>query len=197
MIFIFLILIAIAFIIGSVPFGLLIARLKGVDLRKTGSGNIGATNVLRAVGKVPALLTLAGDILKGTIAVALGGYFLDNLLMKGIVGLAAIAGHNFSLFLGFKGGKGVATSIGVLILFAPKAALITLALWLGVALMTRYSSLGAIVSFGLLPLNIYLFDYTKEKLIISVIIASLLLFRHSANIKRLLNGSESRIGERA
>lgn len=197
MIFIFLILTVIAFIIGSVPFGLLIARLKGVDLRKTGSGNIGATNVLRAVGKVPALLTLAGDILKGTIAVALGGYFLDNLLMKGIVGLAAIAGHNFSLFLGFKGGKGVATSIGVLILFAPKAALITLALWLGVALMTRYSSLGAIVSFGLLPLNIYLFDYTKEKLIISVIIASLLLFRHSANIKRLLNGSESRIGERA
>lgn len=196
MIFIFLILTVIAFIIGSVPFGLLIARLKGVDLRKTGSGNIGATNVLRAVGKVPALLTLAGDILKGTIAVALGGYFLDNLLMKGIVGLAAIAGHNFSLFLGFKGGKGVATSIGVLILFAPKAALITLALWLGVALMTRYSSLGAIVSFGLLPLNIYLFDYTKEKLIISVIIASLLLFRHSANIKRLLNGSESRIGER-
>lgn len=194
---IFLILTVIAFIIGSVPSGLLIARLKGVDLRKTGSGNIGATNVLRAVGKVPALLTLAGDILKGTLAVALGGYFLDNLLMKGIVGLAAIAGHNFSLFLGFKGGKGVATSIGVLILFAPKAALITLALWLGVALMTRYSSLGAIVSFGLLPLNIYLFDYTKEKLIISVIIASLLLFRHSANIKRLLNGSESRIGERA
>lgn len=194
---IFLILTVIAFIIGSVPSGLLIARLKGVDLRKTGSGNIGATNVLRAVGKAPALLTLAGDILKGTLAVALGGYFLDNLLMKGIVGLAAIAGHNFSLFLGFKGGKGVATSIGVLILFAPKAALITLALWLGVALMTRYSSLGAIVSFGLLPLNIYLFDYTKEKLIISVIIASLLLFRHSANIKRLLNGSESRIGERA
>lgn len=193
---IFLILIVIAFIIGSVPFGLLIARLKGVDLRKTGSGNIGATNVLRAVGKVPALLTLAGDILKGTIAVALGGYFLDNLLMKGIVGLAAIAGHNFSLFLGFKGGKGVATSIGVLIFFAPKAALITLALWLGVALMTRYSSLGAIVSFGLLPLNIYLFDYTKEKLLISVIIASLLLFRHSENIKRLLNGSESRIGKR-
>ncbi len=196
MIFIFLILIVIAFIIGSVPFGLLIARLKGVDLRKTGSGNIGATNVLRAVGKVPALLTLAGDILKGTIAVALGGYFLDNLLMEGIVGLAAIAGHNFSLFLGFKGGKGVATSIGVLILFAPKAALITLILWLGVALMTRYSSLGAIVSFGLLPLNIYLFDYTKEKLIISVIIAALLLIRHSANIKRLLNGSEPRIGER-
>lgn len=197
MMLIFLILTVIAFIIGSVPSGLLIARLKGVDLRKTGSGNIGATNVLRAVGKAPALLTLAGDILKGTLAVALGGYFLDNLLMKGIVGLAAIAGHNFSLFLGFKGGKGVATSIGVLILFAPKAALITLALWLGVALMTRYSSLGAIVSFGLLPLNIYLFDYTKEKLIISVIIASLLLFRHSANIKRLLNGSESRIGERA
>lgn len=197
MILIFFILIVIAFVIGSVPFGLLIARLKGVDLRKTGSGNIGATNVLRAVGMVPALLTLAGDILKGTIAVALGGYFLDNLLMRGIVGLAAIAGHNFSLFLGFKGGKGVATSIGVLILFAPKAALITLALWLGVALMTRYSSLGAIVSFGLLPLNIYLFDYTKEKLIISVIIASLLLFRHSENIKRLLNGSESRIGKRA
>ncbi|MEK6673789.1 MAG: glycerol-3-phosphate 1-O-acyltransferase PlsY [Nitrospirota bacterium] len=191
-----LFLIVIGFVIGSVPFGLLIARIKGIDLRKTGSGNIGATNVLRAVGKVPALLTLIGDILKGTIAVALGGYFLDSRLMEGIVGLAAIAGHNFPLFLGFKGGKGVATSIGVLILFAPKAALITLALWLGVALITRYSSLGAIVSFGLLPLNVYLFDYTKEKLIISVIIASLLLIRHSVNIKRLLNGSESRIGER-
>lgn len=187
-----------SFIIGSIPFGIIVAKAKGVDLRKAGSGNIGATNVLRSLGKGPALFTLLGDILKGTLTVALGKYFGLDVFNLGIVSLGAILGHNYSIFLGFRGGKGVATSIGVLILYSPFVAIITIIIWLLTALLSRYSSLGAIVSFCLLPLNIYLFDMQyKEKIIIAFIITILLLFRHKDNIGRLLKGTERKIGERA
>ncbi len=193
-----LILFIASFFIGSVPFGIIIAKAKGVDLRKAGSGNIGATNVLRSLGKGPALFTLLGDILKGTLAVALGRYSGLDIFNTGLVSLGAILGHNFSIFLGFKGGKGVATSIGVLILYSPLIALITVIIWLVTAIMSRYSSLGAIISFCLLPLNIYLFDIQyKEKILIAFIITILLLLRHRDNIYRLLRGTERKIGERA
>ncbi len=187
----------ISFVIGSIPFGVVIARLRGVDLKKAGSGNIGATNVLRTMGKGPAFLTLAGDVLKGVLPVAAAGYLTNDSIAEGLVGLAAILGHTFSLFLRFRGGKGVATSIGVLLAYSPKAALVTVFIWLAVIIVTRYSSMGAIVSFGVLPLTIFLLDYSKEKLIISVIITSLLMIRHVDNINRLLRGTESKIGERA
>ncbi|GAB4407988.1 MAG: glycerol-3-phosphate 1-O-acyltransferase PlsY [Thermodesulfovibrionales bacterium] len=190
-------LIIFAFIIGSIPFGVIIARVKGIDLRKVGSGNIGATNVLRALGRGPAVLTLFGDILKGTLSVAIGRYLSVGPVYEGVMGLSAILGHNFSLFLGLRGGKGVATSIGVLLLYSPMAALITVILWLVAVFITRYSSLGALISFGLLPINIYLFDYTKEKLIVGGAITALLILRHAVNIKRLVKGIEPRIGERA
>ena len=192
-----LLLIIFCFIMGSIPFGVVIARLHGVDLKKVGSGNIGATNVLRTMGKGPAILTLAGDVLKGALAVVAGKYFLNNLTMEGIIGISAILGHNFSPFLGFRGGKGVATSIGVLLIYSPKVAMVTIILWLAVIVITRYSSLGAIVSFGVLPFSIYLFDYTQEKLIISLLITFLLILRHADNIKRLIQGKETKIGERA
>lgn len=186
---------ALAFVLGSVPVGQIIARIKGIDLRKVGSGNIGATNALRAMGKTPALLTLLGDLIKGAVAVAAAGHFLaGDPAMVGIVGLSVIAGHIFSIFLGFKGGKGVATGFGVILVYSPKVALIALLVWLAVTFITRYSSLGAIVAVSLLPVNLYLFDFNREKLIIFVTMTVLLMIRHSDNIRRLLNGTESKIG---
>lgn len=191
-----ILLIIFAFVLGSIPFGVIIAKLKGVDLKQTGSGNIGATNVLRTMGKGSAVLTLLGDVLKGSIAVLIGKYLAVGPLYEGVIGLSSILGHNFSLFLKFRGGKGVATSIGVLLIYSPKTAILTLIIWLLTALITKYSSLGAIVSFGFLPFNIAIFDYSVSKLIISGMITLLILIRHTDNIKRLLKGTERKIGEK-
>ena len=210
-----LILIAASFILGSIPCGVIIARVKGVDLKKIGSGNIGATNVLRSLGKGAAVLTLLGDVLKGTAAVAMarvfvsahgfpviefGGWTLQSdplATIEGLAGLSAILGHNFSLFLRFRGGKGVATSLGVLVIYSPQAAMLTLTIWLVATLITKYSSLGAIVSFGLLPVNVFLFDPVGIKVLISAMITLLILVKHIGNIERLIKGAERKIGERS
>lgn len=193
---IFLLLIA-GFLLGSVPFGIIIAKLKGVNLKKVGSGNIGATNVLRSLGKWPAALTLIGDILKGTMAVVIGRLFEVESGIEGIIGISAILGHNFSVFLGFRGGKGVATSIGVLLVYAPVAALLTLVLWLTVVFLTKYSSLGAIVSLGILPFTFLLmYPGEREKLIIAISIAVIILVRHRDNLQRLMKGTERKVGQR-
>ncbi len=190
-------LIIFAFVLGSIPFGDIVARLRGINIREVGSGNIGATNVLRSLGKVPALLTLVGDIMKGTAAVAVARSVAGDPFIEGIAGLSAIAGHTFSLFLRFRGGKGVATAIGVLLIYAPAVGLATIAVWLLVVAVTRYSSLGALVSFAVLPLTMYVFDGMRVKVIIAFLIAGLLILRHAANIQRLLKGTESRVGGKA
>jgi len=193
-----IILLIAAFVLGSIPFGIITAKAKGIDLKKIGSGNIGATNVLRSLGKWPAVITLLGDILKGTLAVAIGKYTGVAPLYEGLIGISAILGHNFSLFLGFRGGKGVATSLGVLVIYAPPAALVTLIIWIGVVLFTKYSSLGAIVSFALLPFNVMLFNFEdKTKIFVSILISLFIILRHMDNIKRLMNGSERKIGQHA
>ncbi len=184
-----------SFILGSIPFGIIIAKAKGVDLKKIGSRNIGATNVLRSLGKWPAALTLLGDVLKGTAAVAIGRYFGVEPVYEGFVGLSAILGHNFSIFLGFRGGKGVATSLGVLGIYSPQTALFTFIIWLMVVMFTKYSSLGALVSFGLLPINVLLFD-SKEKLFTAILITILIFMRHKDNIQRFIKGTERRMGQR-
>lgn len=213
-------LIALAFILGSIPCGGIIAKAKGVDLKKIGSGNIGATNVLRSLGKGAALLTLLGDMLKGTAAVAIARAFVSDpwfytfsasgvgagilqsitsspqAALEGLVGLAAILGHNFSLFLRFRGGKGVATSLGVLVIYSPQVAILSLIIWLAAAFITKYSSLGAIVSFGLLPVNVFLFDPVGIKVLISAMITLLILVKHAGNIERLIKGTERKIGDR-
>ncbi len=206
-------LLLLSFLIGSIPSGLLIARGKGVDLRKVGSGNVGATNVLRAAGKKAALLTLICDIAKGAVplliykALYLGHSMGDSGLLplsitdrhaaaEGLLGLASIAGHDFSFLLKGKGGKGVATSLGVLLVLSPYVALLSALLWIITAMWTRYSSLSALVAFGLLPLSFYLMDYSKEKILIACVITLLIFIKHRANIKRLINGTESKIGER-
>lgn len=193
-----IILLIAAFVLGSIPFGIITAKVKGIDLKKVGSGNIGATNVLRSLGRWPAVITLLGDILKGTLAVAIGKYSGVEPLYEGLIGIAAISGHSFSIFLGFKGGKGVATSLGVLLMYTPHVALVTLIVWIGVVLFTKYSSLGAIVSFALLPLNIMLFDFQdKTKIIISILISLFIIIRHKDNIRRLMKGTERKIGQHA
>jgi glycerol-3-phosphate acyltransferase PlsY len=182
------------YLLGSIPFGLLLAKLAGLgDLRQIGSGNIGATNVLRTGNKGLAALTLLLDLLKGTAAVWVGSHF--GLYAAMAAGLGAFLGHLFPVWLGFRGGKGVATYIGVLLgLYWPAAAAFC-AIWLIVAFATRYSSLAALVasaaSVGMLVLT------TQWRLAGLFLLLTLLLYiRHAANIERLARGEEARIGER-
>ena len=199
-----------SYLIGSIPFGLLLTRNKGVDIRTTGSKNIGATNVLRTVGKMPALLTLLGDMLKGFMPVLICNHIIagkipaENSILfhnikdlwGGLAGLAAIAGHIFSIFLSFKGGKGVATGLGVLAAYSPVCAIITLFVWIAVAVITRYSSLAAIAAVGVLPITFALLDFSKIKIIFAILFAILIISRHKENIKRLIEGKESKIGKK-
>lgn len=191
-----LLLLSLAFILGSLPTGLLIAKIRGVNLKEAGSGNIGATNVLRTTGKVPALLTLIGDSVKGAVAVLIARHYGAGVFFEGVVGLSAVLGHNFSLFLKFRGGKGVATSLGVLTIYSPQTGLITIIIWLMTVLITRYSSLGALVSFGLLPLSGLVLD-SSEKVPVLFMITLLIFVRHKDNIRRIIKGTEPRIGARA
>lgn len=190
-------LITFSYLLGSVPFGIVFTRAKGIDLRKVGSGNIGATNVLRAAGKGPAILTLLGDVLKGVAAVALARALGLGTFYEGLAGVAAVCGHDFSLFLGFRGGKGVATSIGAVLIYAPQAGILTVVLWLLTVVITRYSSLGAIVSFALLPVVMVLTGEAKQKIIFAGVLSALLLLKHAGNVKRLAEGTERRVGGKA
>lgn len=184
---------ALAFLLGSLPTGLIVARIKGVDLKNAGSGNIGATNVLRTTGKGAALLTLTGDSLKGVCAVLIARYLGAGVLFEGLVGLCAVLGHNFSLFLKFKGGKGVATSLGVLTIYSPQTGLFTIIIWLMTVLITRYSSLAALVSFGLLPLSALVLD-SRGKMPVLLALTVLIFIRHRDNISRIMKGTEPRVG---
>lgn len=185
----------IAFFLGSIPTGLLITRARGVDVKKAGSGNIGATNVLRTTGKLPAFLTLVGDMAKGAAAIGLAKHYGLDIYWVGITGFFAVAGHVFSVFLNFKGGKGVATALGVLLIYSPQTCLFTIIIWLMTAAITRYSSLGALISFALLPISIVLLD-SREKLPFALLVCLLIALKHSENMKRLIAGTESRIGQK-
>jgi|Deesub1362B_J571_1020462.scaffolds.fasta_scaffold00342_32 glycerol-3-phosphate acyltransferase PlsY len=186
-----------AYLLGSVPFGLLAARLKGVDPRRVGSGNIGATNVLRAAGAGPAALTLLGDALKGALPVLLARAWGLEPGGQGLVGLAAVLGHDFSLWLRLRGGKGVATTLGVALAYAPWAGLLCLFCWVAVALLARYSSLAALLSLGIaLPLAVAALYGEPAMVLTALALAGLILWRHTGNIKRLLRGQEPRLGKK-
>lgn len=185
-----------AFLLGSIPFGVLVTRKKGVNLMKIGSGNIGATNVLRTCGKSSALVTLLGDSLKGTGAVLLSKSVSGDEFTVGLAGIAAVMGHMHSPFLSFKGGKGVATGFGVLLPFSPVLGLITIITWLLTALLTRYSSLAAVSAYALLPVIAVLLEVSRVIMYCTFIIAFLIIFKHRDNMKRLLNRTEKRIGDR-
>jgi acyl phosphate:glycerol-3-phosphate acyltransferase len=181
------------YLLGSIPFGLLLTRLAGTqDLRTIGSGNIGATNVLRTGRKSLAAATLIGDMLKGTVAVILAGYFGGpNAAM--LAALGAFLGHLFPVWLKFKGGKGVATYIGVLLgLFWPGALVFAL-LWLATAFTSRYSSLSALVAAFVTPIFLWWFGHAALASLFAVL-TLLLFYTHRENIKRLQAGTEGRIG---
>ena len=201
-IFLFLILIA-CYLLGSVPSGYLIGKaFKGIDIRNFGSGNIGFTNVLRAIGTFPALIVLIIDITKGIIAVYLGFFFaqlmgIDCQVMGGIGGLASIVGHNWPIFLKFKGGKGVAVTAGVFLALTPIPFLLSLLVMVGIIALTRYVSLGSIVAAGSLPFFVFwLGNNARLYFFFSIIAALFILFKHRNNIQRLLRSKESKIGEK-
>ena len=183
------------YLLGSIPFGLLLTRAAGgPDIRAIGSGNIGATNVLRTGNKVLAAATLLCDMLKGTIAVlAAARYGADPALAAA---LGAFLGHLFPVWLKFKGGKGVATFIGLLIGLHWPAALLFCIVWLVVAAVTRYSSLAALVASALTPFALWYFALPNVAALL-LLLTVLLWFMHRANIARLLNGSEGKIGAKA
>src|SRR5665213_2756139 len=183
------------YLLGSIPFGLILTRLAGTpDLRSIGSGNIGATNVLRTGRKGLAAATLICDMLKGTLAVLISGYFggPDAAMLAA---LGAFLGHLFPVWLGFKGGKGVAVYIGVLIgLFWP-AALLFCALWIATAAISRYSSLSALVASVVTPMFLWWFGHVALAALFAVLTV-LLFYMHRANIARLQAGTEGRIGQK-
>ncbi len=190
-------LIVISYIIGSIPFGVIISRLKGIDPRKVGSGNIGTTNVLRSAGVLPAIFTLLLDGGKGAISVLISKAIDPSSVFAGyIAGFASIMGHNFPVFLRFKGGKGVATTFGVLFVILPEIGIISMLIWLIVAISTRYSSLSALISLGLLPVTVFVISPTTINIIFSLLLSILIIIRHRYNIKMLISGRERRIGEK-
>ncbi len=187
------------YLLGSIPFGYIVGKLfKKVDIRELGSGNIGATNVFRILGPSLASLVLIGDIGKGIFSIYLVQYLnIDNLLILTIAGLAVICGHDWSLFLGFKGGKGIATTFGVVFGLNPTISILALIIWGGVLITTRYASLSSI--FAIISIFIFsiLFKQPYEYIIFSAIIMILGIFKHKENIKRLKSKKERKIGEKS
>ncbi|KQY19190.1 glycerol-3-phosphate acyltransferase [Rhizobium sp. Root483D2] len=182
------------YLLGSIPFGLILTRMAGLgDVRKIGSGNIGATNVLRTGNKKLAAATLLLDALKGTAAAAIASRWG---IEAGIAaGFAAFIGHLYPVWLGFKGGKGIATYIGVLLGLAPVMVLLFAAIWLAMAKITRYSSLSALVATLIVPVVLLATGYGKIGLLF-VVMSVITWIKHRANIQRLLAGTESRIGQK-
>jgi glycerol-3-phosphate acyltransferase PlsY len=182
------------YLLGSIPFGLILTRAAGLgDIRAIGSGNIGATNVLRTGRRGIAAMTLIGDALKGTVAVLVAGHFGTDAAI--VAGLGAFLGHLFPVWLGFKGGKGVATYLGVLAgLHWPSAAVFAI-VWLAAAAITRYSSVGALSASIAAPIALFAFGQTNAG-ILFVLLSLLLWYRHAENIRRLAAGSEGRIGQK-
>ena len=188
---------SIGYLLGSIPFGIVLTKLSGgPDLRSIGSGNIGATNVLRTGNKKLAAATLAGDMLKGTVAVLVGAFLLGGREAALLAGLGAFIGHLFPVWLGFRGGKGVATYLGVLIGLKFSIAIVFAAIWLGVAYLSRYSSLSALLASLLTPLLLWFWVGDARAALLMGTLTLLLWFMHRENIARLLKGSEGKIGQK-
>ena len=188
-----------AYVIGAIPVGFLIARAFGIgDVRQHGSGTIGATNVLRTAGKLPAILTLAGDVVKGALAVVAGGAIAaGDPAGAAIAAVAAVVGNCWSVFLRFRGGKGVATGLGAFLRLVPWAIVPALVVFLAVTLTTRYVSLGSLLSAIGVPLAALALGYPAVSVIAAAVAVAIIVWRHRENIARLRHGTERRVGERA
>jgi len=192
-----LIALVVGYLFGSIPFGIILTKLAGgPDLRSIGSGNIGATNVLRTGNKKLAAATLVGDMLKGTAAVLVGSYFIGGPQAALAAGFGAFLGHLFPVWLRFRGGKGVATYIGVLLGVKAVVALAFCAIWLGLAWLFRYSSLSALVASVVTPLLLWLWAGMPQAALMMAVLTVLLWIMHRENIARLLAGNEGKIGQK-
>ncbi|MBQ8250472.1 MAG: glycerol-3-phosphate 1-O-acyltransferase PlsY [Alphaproteobacteria bacterium] len=181
------------YLVGSIPFGLVLTKAAGLgDIRKIGSGNIGATNVLRTGRKDLALLTLILDAGKAAFVALLFKYLTGSQIIGVIAGVAAILGHNYPLFLKFKGGKGVASTLGLMLAMTPLTGILTALTWLFMAFTFKYSSLSALTALALAPIYAILFE-TPLVSLIYLLLTFLSFYRHKDNIKRILKGEESKI----
>ncbi len=190
--------IVLGYLLGSIPFGLLIGKLWGrIDVRDYGSGNIGFSNVLRTVGTWPSLFVLLLDAGKGAVAVILARHLLGlDAFWVLIAGMAAIAGHNWPLYLKFKGGKGVATTAGVIISIAPLVAFIVMTIWLISLAVSRYISLSSLIAAVSLPILFFVFGFPSIYLGLAVLLSLFVIVRHVPNIQRLLAGTEFKFGQK-
>ena len=185
---------AISYLLGSIPNGLILGKaIWGVDLRQHGSKNIGATNAWRTIGKAGGISIFVLDFLKGAISAYLGLHLGGSELAGVLCGILAIAGHSWSVFLSFQGGKGVATGLGVIAALMPMVTLIVFAVWFAIVYFTGYVSLGSIVGAALVPILTLFFGLHTEFLILGLIAAVFIIYRHKSNIERLLKGTESKI----
>lgn len=194
----------VAYLLGSIPTGFLVGKARGLDIRTVGSGNIGATNVFRALGTPAGVFVLLADALKGWLAVAVAAVLISERFWPGagplarewfrvVAGVAAILGHNYTCWLWFKGGKGIATSAGVLVALVPYPLLVILGVWIIVFALTRYVSLASICASVTLPFATWVLVNTTLLVVVTAALAVLAVYKHKANIRRLLHGTESRI----
>jgi acyl phosphate:glycerol-3-phosphate acyltransferase len=195
----------VSYLLGSIPTGFLVAKARGIDIRAVGSGNIGATNVFRILGKPAGIFVMLADVLKGAVAVliavrVIGPWFSGvhgnqaNEWYGVCAGVAAILGHNFTCWLSFKGGKGIATSAGVLIALVPWSLVIILVVWIVTLAISRFVSLASVCASATLPFAAWMTGESPTMILITGGLAVLAIYKHRTNIKRLLNGTESRIG---
>jgi glycerol-3-phosphate acyltransferase PlsY len=201
----YIVVVLIAYLLGSIPTGFLVAKARGVDIRTVGSGNIGATNVFRILGKTAGVFVLLADAAKGWLAVfvmakLIGGWLypaagpLTRDWFAICAGVAAILGHNYTCWLYFKGGKGIATSAGVLVALVPWPLVIILSIWIVVFALSRYVSLASISASFALPFAAWVVGESTAITLVTAALAVLAIYKHKANIQRLIKGTESRIG---
>lgn len=195
--------IVIGYILGCIQCGYILGKINGIDIRNYGSGNSGATNTLRVLGKKASFITFLGDALKGVFSVLIARFFVcPHIAMNPqtvmlIAGLAAVIGHDFPVHMGFKGGKGVSTTGGTLFAINPLLTMVMLAIFLITVVLTRYVSLGSTLLMISIPILLWAFyGFIPSMIIMGSILAALSIWRHRANIGRLLNGTESKIGEK-
>lgn len=179
-----------AYLLGAIPFGVIIARLKGVNLLEVGSKNIGATNVWRTLGPGPGAAAMILDIAKGMVPAIIAQQMLHNQVHAFFVGIAAVVGHSLSPFIGFKGGKGVATTGGAMLGSTPLVGLLAFILWVSIIIITRYVSLASIIGIAAVPVFSFLLHDPAPIWITLIFIAAFVIYRHRANIERLRNGTE-------
>jgi acyl phosphate:glycerol-3-phosphate acyltransferase len=189
--------VAVAYLIGSIPFALLLARRFGTDLRRIGSGNLGAANVMRASGVRAGLLVAGLDVAKGAVGVALASRFSDNASAPAIAGFAAVVGHIYPVWLRFRGGKGVATACGAFSVLTPAAVPPALAVFLVAVWLTKYVSAGSVLATLALPPIAYALGSPAPAVVSAFAVAALIMFRHRSNLIRLRTGTERRLGARA